>query len=140
MSAQYYIDARFCQCIRDRLNRSNVSFSRFCFLIKKEVEEVNDVFQGRAPIGSIVTFDELDRIFGTTIGYHKAVYDNCFQIMMLEASCDPEPEKVPPTTVTITVDLLKRLSNAAMDTQFQHPDGKEGWAILTALGVKEDDE
>ncbi|QBZ70837.1 hypothetical protein pETSU_256 [Edwardsiella phage pEt-SU] len=138
--AQYYIDALFCKCILHRLTRSKIPFSRFCFLINKEVEEVNAVFQGRAPIGSIVTFYELDRIFGTTDGYHKAVYDNCAATLMLETSCYPESEKVPPATVTITVDLLKRLSNAALDYHYQNPAGKEGWSILTELGVKEDDE
>lgn len=144
--AVFLLDQRFGQVIRARLARGEMGFNDFCRWYDRSQQEVNDVLNGLAPIGSLTNFASLDRYFQTTPGYFKQVYENCLRIMTAELEAEDEEEDVPVApastepTVTITVDLLKRLSNAALDYHYQNPAGKEGWDILTKLGVKDDDE
>lgn len=140
------LDQRFGQVLRARLARGEMGFNDFCRWYDRGQQEVNDVLNGLAPISSLTTFDSLDRCFQTTPGYFRQVYENCLRIMTAELEAEDEEDEVPmpssstEPTVTITVDLLKRLSNAALDYHYMNPAGREGWEILTKLGIKEDDE
>lgn len=131
MATIYPVDAKFGEIVRTRGITINLLSSK----LDLQPQVVFNALTGVLPIGAIATFPQLDRIYGTTPGYFEAVYENCRKSVEEEHA----KEKIPPATVTITVDLLKRLSNAALDYHYQNPAGREGWAILTALGVKDDE-
>ena len=131
MSVIYPVDAKFGLILRTR----GLNITQLASKLDREPQVVLNALNGILPIGSIATFSELDKIFHATPGYFAGVYDNCRRSVEAERA----KEVTPPATVTITVDLLKRLSNAALDAEFQHPAGKEGWEILTNLGIKDDE-
>lgn len=131
MAAIYPIDAKFGSIVRAR----GLSITQLSNALEREPQVVLNALNGALPIEAIADFSDLDRIYHTTPGYFEGVYENCRKSVEEERA----KEKIPPATVTITVDLLKRLSNAALDYHYQNPAGREGWAILTALGVKDDE-
>ena len=132
MSVIYPIDAKFGEIVRTR----GISINLLASKLDQQQQVVFNALTGVLPIGSIATFSQLDRIYHTTPGYFEGVYENCRKSVEAERA----KEATPPATVTITVDLLKRLSDAALDYHYQNPAGREGWDILTRLGVKGDHE
>lgn len=122
--AVFPLDQRFGQVIRARLARGEMGFNDFCRWYDRSQQEVNDVLNGLAPIGSLTNFASLDRCFQTTPGYFKQVYENCFRIMTAELEAKDEEEEVPVTsipaepTVVVPVDLLQCLYDIACEHDY----------------------
>lgn len=120
----YPLDQRFGQVLRARLARGEMGFNDFCRWYDRSQQEVNDVLNGLASIGSLTTFDSLDRCFQTTPGYFKQVYENCLRIMTAELEAEDEEEEVPmpsapkEPTVEVPVDLLQCLFDIACEHNY----------------------